>query len=78
VCQFLADILQISIDVPCGTETTALGAAYLAGLKAGVYKGLDDLSLQWQCKASYKPSMESGDADQLYREWSGYLGKIVN
>jgi glycerol kinase len=78
VCQFLADILQVDIHVPNSLETTALGAAYLAGLQAGFYDGLDDLSLQWQQKRSYKPVMESAEADRLYSEWSGYLSKIAN
>lgn len=77
VCQFLADILQVEIHVPQSLETTALGAAYLAGLSAGFYDGLDDLSLRWQQKHSYKPVMESGEADRLYGEWSAYLDKII-
>jgi glycerol kinase len=48
VCQCLADILQVSVDRPVVTETTALGAAYLAGLQVGIFKSLDELSDQWQ------------------------------
>ena len=78
VCQFLADILGVRIDVPVVHETTALGAAYLAGLQVGVYDGLDDVSARWQLERSYKPEMDRGAADDLYGEWSRYLGFVIS
>jgi len=55
--QYLADILGLPVERPAQTETTALGAAYLAGLQTGVYGGLDDLSANWQRERRFEPSM---------------------
>ncbi len=73
VCQFLADILQIQIDVPKVTETTALGAAYLAGLSVGMYDGLDDIANHWQPDRTYAPKMSAHQSAELYGQWSNYL-----
>ncbi len=73
VTQFLADTLQRPIDVPKITETTALGAAYLAGLYAGIYKDLDDLSQRWQEDKIFEPEMPEDQSEKLYKEWLGYL-----
>lgn len=77
VCQFLADILQTSIDVPKVTETTALGAAYLAGLYAGIYKDLDDLSGRWQEDKIFTPKMPQNESSDLYKCWSEYLAHFL-
>lgn len=78
VCQFLADMLNRPVDIPKVTETTALGAAYLAGLQSGVYNGLTDITRAWQCARRYNPSMESARRDSLYKGWKqaieGLLG----
>ena len=54
---YLADILDISVLRPIITETTALGAAYLAGLGAGLYSSLDELAKNWQCEREFTPDM---------------------
>ena len=69
VCQFLSDILNCPVDVPRVTETTALGAAYLAGLHAGIYNGLDDIANAWECAHHYDPKMDADKRDALYAGW---------
>jgi glycerol kinase len=50
-------------------ETTALGAAYLAGLSSGVYKNLDELSAQWQVDHAFQPTMSRPRAEELMASW---------
>ncbi len=69
LCQFLADILNIPVERPVQTETTALGAAYLAGLHAGIYKSFDDLSANWQLDKEFRPSMDAATRDSLLANW---------
>ena len=57
LCQFLSDILDITVERPIETETTALGAAYLAGLQAGVFESLDDISQLWGSDLKFNASM---------------------
>lgn len=73
VCQFLADMLQAQIELPQVTETTALGAAYLAGLQMGVYRDLDDIAQNWGRAQLYKPEMPLTQRDTLYNEWNKNL-----
>jgi glycerol kinase len=69
VLQFLADILGATVDRPEVIETTALGAAFLAGLHAGVYQGLDDIKQLWHCERRFEPAMSKVDRDRLYDGW---------
>ncbi|MFT5297744.1 MAG: glycerol kinase [Colwellia sp.] len=64
--QFLADVLGATVDRPEVTETTALGAAYLAGLKAGVYNSLEDLELMWLREKRFEPEFDKSTRDRLY------------
>ncbi len=73
VCQFLSDMLQIPIELPDTTETTALGAAYLAGVQAGIYTDLQDAAQHWQCSKRYTPKMSPADQQALYSEWKKNL-----
>ena len=57
VCQFLADILDVPVERPVVTETTALGAAYLAGLAVGLYPSLESLADVWRCERRFEPQM---------------------
>jgi len=68
--QFQADLLGIPVLRPAVTETTALGAAYLAGLGSGVYGGLDELAAQWQVERLFEPHMPRDVADQRMADWS--------
>jgi glycerol kinase len=67
--QFLADILDAPVDRPTVMETTALGAAYLAGLKAGVCPDLAGFAARWQCERRFTPRM---DAQTRARKWAGW------
>ena len=68
--QFLADTLDITVDRPKQTETTALGAAYLAGLQAGIYSSLDDLVSNWQTDRVFKPAMDAETRTDLLNGWA--------
>ncbi len=68
--QFQADLLGIPVLRPQVTETTALGAAYLAGLATGVYRNLDELSAQWQVERRFHPTLPRERAQGLMDEWA--------
>jgi len=67
--QFQADLLGIPVVRPRVTETTALGAAYLAGLATGVYTGLDELAAQWQEERRFIPTMSRPVAEERMAQW---------
>ncbi|MEY4730090.1 MAG: glycerol kinase [Pseudomonadota bacterium] len=75
--QFQADLLGIPVVRPKVIETTALGAAYLAGLATGVYKDLDQLSAQWQVERSFHPTMSRARANELMAEWEHAVGQTT-
>ncbi len=68
--QFQADLLGIPVVRPKVTETTALGAAYLAGLATGVYKNLEELSAMWQVERRFHPMLPRERAQALMDEWA--------
>ncbi|PCI62070.1 MAG: glycerol kinase [Kordiimonadales bacterium] len=67
--QYLADMLDLPVDRPVVKETTALGAAYLAGLQVGLYKSLDDISENWQCEQQFVPHMSAPERAGLVKQW---------
>lgn len=67
--QFQADILQTTVDRPQVNETTALGAAYLAGLGGGVYENIQEIECAWQLDKTFTPLMSKEGAEALYRDW---------
>ena len=67
--QIQADVLGIPVVRPQITETTALGAAYAAGLAVGVWSGIEDLRGQWQQGAEWAPAMPAGEREAEYRQW---------
>lgn len=75
VCQFLSDMLDKPVEIPKITETTAMGAAYLAGLQAGIYNGLSDISSAWQCERRYEPQMNKDQRDKLYDGWKSAINR---
>ena len=75
--QFQADLLGIPVVRPLVTETTALGAAYLAGLATGVYASLDELSAQWQVERRFEPAMPRSRAAQLMADWERAVRQVV-
>jgi glycerol kinase len=72
--QFLADILDAPVDRPMVMETTARGAAYLAGLAAGVCPDLADFAATWQCARRFTPQM---DAATRARKWAGWRDALA-
>ncbi|MBA2965492.1 MULTISPECIES: glycerol kinase GlpK [Ramlibacter] len=67
--QFQADLLGIPVVRPAVTETTALGAAYLAGLSCGVYAGAEELQAQWKVERRFTPTLPRERADELMARW---------
>ncbi|MDR7867016.1 MAG: glycerol kinase GlpK [Sporomusaceae bacterium] len=67
--QFQADILGVPVDRPQVTETTALGAAYLAGLATGVWNGRDSLVSNWKLDTRFAPQMDGERSAKLYKGW---------
>jgi glycerol kinase len=75
--QFQADLLGIPVVRPKVIETTALGAAYLAGLATGVYKNLDELSSQWQVERRFHPTLARDRAQELMARWEHAVRQTV-
>jgi glycerol kinase len=67
--QFQADILGVPVIRPKVAETTALGAAYAAGLATGFWSNLEDLRRNWRVDRTWEPKMDSARRDQLYHDW---------
>ena len=67
--QFLSDILQVPVDRPRILETTALGAAWLAGMKAGVYPAQSEFAKNWALEQRFSPNMEKSQSDTKYERW---------
>jgi glycerol kinase len=67
--QFQADILGVPVVRPKVTETTALGAAYLAGLATGFWSSTEDISKQWQIDKRFEPKMPASERDSLIANW---------
>ena len=67
--QSLADIIGVPVDRPRITETTALGAAFLAGLHVGVFASLDEIAALWHCDRRFAPLMANERRSQLYAGW---------
>ena len=74
--QFQADILNGKIVRPVVAETTALGAAYLAGLAVGYYSDLDEIKSNWQIDKEYLPSFNDDKRDALYKGWKDCVRRI--
>jgi len=75
--QFQADLLGIPVVRPRVVETTALGAAYLAGLACGVYRNLDELAAQWQAERRFHPTLARDRAAELMQRWEHAVRQAV-
>jgi glycerol kinase len=73
--QFQADLLQVPVLRPVVTETTALGAAYLAGLAVNYWPSADALQQQWQIDRRFEPQLPSARAAELRARWQRALGR---
>jgi glycerol kinase len=67
--QFQADILGVPVDVPLVTETTSLGAAYLAGLATGFWESREEIDSKWKLARRYTPQMSEDEREALYNRW---------
>ncbi|MDO5498414.1 MAG: glycerol kinase GlpK [Propionibacteriaceae bacterium] len=68
--QFQADQLGIDVIRPTVIETTALGAAYAAGIAVGVWSGIDDVTANWSEEIRWSPAVDRAEADRLHRNWA--------
>jgi glycerol kinase len=75
--QYLSDIVDVKVYRPKVHETTALGAAFMAGLKIGVYKSLKDISKKWKIDKSFYPKMKSKTRKELLKGWSQAIRKTL-
>jgi glycerol kinase len=73
--QFQADILGVPVERPAVVETTALGAAYLAGLATGFWSSQDEIARQWRVDATFEPQMSVDQRDALYAGWKRAVGR---
>ncbi|WP_101524148.1 glycerol kinase GlpK [Nocardioides houyundeii] len=69
LCQIQADQVGVPVERPRVVETTALGAAFLAGLGTGVWDSVDDLRETWQLERNFEPRSDRQDSDRAYRRW---------
>ena len=76
--QFLADILDLTVARPRIMETTALGAAYLAGLKAGVYQSTEEIASLWTQDRMFEPKMASDFRETNIRGWKSALQAVIS
>lgn len=76
--QFQSDILNSSIVRPGNIETTAMGAAYLAGLAVGFWSGMEELKDIWEKERVFSPSMEGSKRDTLYAGWQKAVGRCLS
>ena len=78
LCQFLADILDLPVERPKNLETTALGAAFFAGLATGVWAGLEELSGIWKRQDCFVPRMAAEQRKALLAGWKAALAKTLS
>ncbi|HEV7780971.1 MAG TPA: glycerol kinase GlpK [Chitinophagaceae bacterium] len=75
--QFQSDLLNCSVVRPTVTETTALGAAYLAGLAVGYWKNVGEIQDQWQVNKAFSPSMEEANRSEMIKGWQRAVNASV-
>lgn len=76
--QFQADILGCEVHRPMIRETTALGAAYLAGLAVGVWKDQEEIRRLWNCDVTFRSKMEEEEREKLLHGWHKAVGRSLN
>ena len=75
--QFQADILGVPVLRPDVAETTALGAAYLAGLAVGYWKDTQEIAQNWALNRRFSPSMDEDTRSRLYRGWQRAVKRVL-
>jgi glycerol kinase len=76
--QFQADMLDRPVVRPAVKETTALGAAYAAGLAVDYFRDLDELRSNWAVEQTWKPNMEKKTREEMYRYWQRAVAKSTD
>lgn len=76
-CQFLSNVLDLPVDRPYSTETTVLGAAYLAGLHIGMFSTLEAISDNWECDRRFDVTMDASQRDRLLAGWRKAVGMVI-
>ncbi|HEX4872736.1 MAG TPA: glycerol kinase GlpK [Nevskiaceae bacterium] len=74
--QSLADLAQVPVVRPATVETTALGAAFLAGLQAGVYDSLDQIAALWQAERRFSPALDAASAHRRHQGWQAAVARV--
>jgi len=74
--QFLASLIDVAVERPVIIETTALGAAYLAGLQCGLFDSLDQISQQWHKDNSFRPGIKAESRNKLLMGWNDALQRV--
>ena len=74
--QFLADMLGVSVERPINTESTVLGAAFLAGLQCGVFESADAIAKLWGCERVFESAMSGERRDALYKGWQDAVARV--
>ncbi len=75
--QFLADILDTAVERPVNVESTVLGAAYLAALKAGILESCEQITTLWRCESRFEPQMSDDRRACLLQGWRTAVGRIA-
>ena len=75
--QFLADMLDAAVDRPAVVETTALGAAFLAGWQSGLFPGPDEFASAWRAQRRFNPMMSRAERETRYRGWRDAVTRVV-
>ncbi len=75
--QFQADVLDTTVIRPEITETTALGAAYLAGIAVGFWSGVEEVKRQWKAERTFRPEMPAEKADALKSGWAEAVNRTL-
>ncbi|NOQ42702.1 MAG: glycerol kinase, partial [Desulfuromusa sp.] len=75
--QFLADLLDVPVERPQVTETTALGAAYLAGVQLGLFESLAAVANHWQRDTLFTPRIEPSERSKLLRGWEKAVSRVL-
>jgi glycerol kinase len=76
--QFQADLLDVPVVRPKISETTALGAAYAAGLAVGYWSGIEEVSANWAEDTRWTPAMDAERRDRLYRRWKQAVTRTLD
>jgi glycerol kinase len=76
--QFLSDIVNVKVLRPKVQETTALGAAFMAGLQIGVYKSLKNISKNWNLDKKFSPKMRNPLRNKFLKGWSTAIKKTLS